>query len=51
MDGFTTKTPKRPGLDYLHGEAAPGHGEMMEITPRIQWIRMSLPFALSYNFV
>jgi len=48
MDGFTTKTPRRPGLDYLHGEAAPGHGGMMEITPRIQWIRLSLPFSLKF---
>jgi glyoxylase-like metal-dependent hydrolase (beta-lactamase superfamily II) len=48
MDGFTTKTPKRPGLNYLHGEAAPDHGQMMEITPRIQWIRMSLPFSLKF---
>lgn len=48
MDGLTTKTPKRPGLDYLHGEAAPDHGGMMEITPRIQWIRMALPFSLKF---
>ena len=48
MDDIVTKTPKRPGLDYLHGEAAPGHGEMMEITPQIQWIRLRLPFALEF---
>ncbi|MEZ5998193.1 MAG: MBL fold metallo-hydrolase [Hyphomonas sp.] len=48
MDGFATKTPKRPGLDYPHGEAAPGHGDMMEVAPGIQWIRMSLPFSLKF---
>ena len=48
MDGFATKTPKRPGLDYPHGETAPAHGEMIEVAPQIRWIRLSLPFSLKF---
>ena len=47
MDGFQTKTPARPALDYPV-EAIPETGETTEIVPGLHWVRMPLPFALKW---
>jgi glyoxylase-like metal-dependent hydrolase (beta-lactamase superfamily II) len=48
MDGFQTKTPKRPNLDYPHGELRPALAEAIQVAPGIEWVSMPLPFALKF---
>ena len=48
MDGFQTKTPKRPKLDYPHGDARPELGETIQVAPGIEWVSMPLPFSLKF---
>lgn len=48
MDGFQTKTPARPGLDYPFGEQTPEVGDTMEIASGLYWVRMPLPFSLKW---
>lgn len=48
MDGFQSKTPVKPGLDYPFGETVPEVGETMEVAPGVHWVRMPLPFSLKW---
>ena len=48
MDGFQSKTPVRPGLNYPFGETVPEVGETMEVAPGVHWVRMPLPFSLKW---
>lgn len=48
MDGFQTKTPKRPGLEYPLGQQAPEPGETIEIAPGLEWLAMPLTFSLKF---
>ena len=48
MDGFQTKTPKRPRLDYPHGDARPALAETIQVSPGIEWVSMPLPFSLKF---
>lgn len=48
MDGFQTKTPAKPRLDYPLGETTPEVGETIEIRPGLHWVRMPLPFSLQW---
>ncbi|KCZ89501.1 MBL fold metallo-hydrolase [Hyphomonas johnsonii] len=48
MDGFQTKTRKRPNLAYPHGEARPGLAETIRVAPGIEWVSMPLPFSLKF---
>ncbi|MEQ9316535.1 MAG: MBL fold metallo-hydrolase [Henriciella sp.] len=48
MDGFQSKTPVRPGLNYPFGETVPAVGETMEVAPGVHWVRMPLPFSLKW---
>ncbi len=48
MDGFATKTPARPGLEYPLGEKTPEVGDTIEIKPGLHWVRMPLPFSLKW---
>jgi glyoxylase-like metal-dependent hydrolase (beta-lactamase superfamily II) len=48
MDGFQTKTPKRPRLDYPHGDARPALAETIQVAPGIEWVSMPLPFSLKF---
>ncbi|MEH6488965.1 MBL fold metallo-hydrolase [Hyphomonas oceanitis] len=48
MDGFQTKTPKRPNLDYPHGDVRPGLAEAIKVAPGIEWVSMPLPFSLKF---
>tara|TARA_R110000787_G_scaffold14348_17_gene44406 strand:+ start:3989 stop:5053 length:1065 start_codon:yes stop_codon:yes gene_type:complete len=48
MDGFQTKTPKRPNLDYPHGDVRPELAETIQVAPGIEWVSMPLPFSLKF---
>ncbi|MEO0816338.1 MAG: MBL fold metallo-hydrolase [Pseudomonadota bacterium] len=48
MDGFQSKTAGKGGLTYPFGDATPATGETLEITPRVHWVRMPLPFSLKF---
>ena len=48
MDGFQTKTPARPGLEYPFDDKTPQPGETTQIIPGLHWLRMRLPFALEW---
>ena len=48
MDGFQTPKPKRPKLDYPHGDARPALGETIQVAPGIEWVSMPLPFSLKF---
>lgn len=48
MDGFQTKTPKRPNLDYPHGDVRPELAEAIQVAPGIEWVSMPLPFSLKF---
>jgi glyoxylase-like metal-dependent hydrolase (beta-lactamase superfamily II) len=48
MDGFESKTPQRTSLEYPFGEKVPQHGEAIQVAPGIEWVRLSLPFALKF---
>lgn len=48
MDGFQTKTPKRPGLDYPHGQTPPELGETIQVAPGVEWVSMPLHMSLKY---
>ncbi len=48
MDGFPTKTLKRPGLDYPHGGTTPALGETIRVAEGIEWVRLPLPFSLKF---
>ncbi|MEM1152342.1 MAG: MBL fold metallo-hydrolase [Pseudomonadota bacterium] len=48
MDGLQSKTAGKGGLTYPFGETTPDLGTVMEITPRVLWARMPLPFSLKY---
>jgi glyoxylase-like metal-dependent hydrolase (beta-lactamase superfamily II) len=48
MDGFESKTPRRPNLVYPFGETVPAPGEALRVAPGIDWVRQPLPFALKF---
>ena len=48
MDGFQTKTPKRPGLVYPHGQTPPAPGETIQIAPGVEWVSQPLHFSLKF---
>lgn len=48
MDGFQTKTPRRPGLAYPLGREAPRPGETIEVAPGLEWLSMPLHFSLKF---
>ena len=48
MDGFETKTPKRPGLEYPIEAGRPEMGETVTVAPGVEWVSMRLPFALEF---
>jgi len=48
MDGFQSKTAGKGGLVYPFGDETPATGTTMEITPRVHWVRMPLPFSLKF---
>lgn len=48
MDGFEGKTTGRGGLTYPMGEDTPAAGELIEVAPRLYWVRMPLPFSLKF---
>ncbi len=48
MDGFETIPRRKPLLEYPFGQTVPGHAEIIEIVPGLNWVRMPLPFALQH---
>jgi glyoxylase-like metal-dependent hydrolase (beta-lactamase superfamily II) len=40
--------PLEAQLDYPFGDAVPDNGRLLEVAPGIQWLRMTLPFALNH---
>ncbi len=48
MDGFETKTPKRPGLIYPFDGSMPEGATTVRVSERIEWVRLPLPFALKF---
>ena len=48
MDGFETKTPARPGLQYPIDADRPEMGQTVNIAPGVEWVSMRLPFALEF---
>lgn len=48
MDGFEYAPTHRAGLTFPFGETTPGLAETIPVAPGIEWVRMSLPFALKF---
>ena len=48
MDGLESKTSGRVRPVYPHGERVPDIGELIEVAPRVHWLRMPLPFDLAW---
>lgn len=48
MDGTLRKTPKKPGLEYPHGDFRPDIGTAFQVAPGIEWVSMPLPLSLKF---
>lgn len=48
MDSSLAKTPTRPGLVYPWDKTTPDIGTLIEVAPRLHWVRMPLPFSLKF---